>query len=131
IAFGGRDVTKLGASRRSRLGIARAHQVPRPFGAMTVFENCFVAATSGGGRRRRDAYARCNEVLDRCRLADVANRRADTLGLLGRKRLELARALATDPVVLLLDEIAAGLTDAEAGALVGAILKLRARKIAI
>jgi branched-chain amino acid transport system ATP-binding protein len=85
---------------------------------MTVFENCFVAASTGGGLRRRAAYTRCLEVLERCRLADVADRRADTLGLLARKRLELARALATNPVLLLLDEIGAGLTDAEAAELV-------------
>src|SRR5579871_1736901 len=79
ITFQGQDVTRRGASRRSRLGVARAHQVPRPFGAMTVFENCFVAASTGGGLRRRAAYERCAEVLERCRLDDVANRRADTL----------------------------------------------------
>jgi branched-chain amino acid transport system ATP-binding protein len=131
ISFRGRNVTRLGASARSRLGVARAHQVPRPFGAMTVFENCFVAATTGGGRRRRDAYARCNEVLEVCRLVDLANRRADTLGLLGRKRLELARALATDPVVLLLDEIGAGLTDAESAELVLMVKELHQDGLAI
>jgi len=131
IVFRGRDVTSASAARRSRMGIGRAHQVPRPFGAMTVFENCFVGATSGGARRRRDAYARCTEVLALCGLAEVANRRADTLGLLGRKRLELARALATDPVVLLLDEIGAGLTDAESAELVVMIKELHASGIAI
>ncbi|HXR14486.1 MAG TPA: ABC transporter ATP-binding protein [Solirubrobacteraceae bacterium] len=131
IRFRGRDVTRSGASTRSRLGIGRAHQVPRPFGAMTVFENCLVAASTGGGLRRRQAYARCIEMLELCRLGDVANRRADTLGLLGRKRLELARALATNPVVLLLDEIAAGLTDAEAAELVVMIKALRDGGLAI
>jgi branched-chain amino acid transport system ATP-binding protein len=131
IAFRGSDVTRSGASRRSRLGIARAHQVPRPFGGMTVFENCFVAATTGGGLRRRAAYDRCLEVLELCGLADVGNRRAETLGLLGRKRLELARALATNPVVLLLDEIGAGLTDAEAVELVAMIRAVNASGIAI
>ena len=131
VRFRGRDVTRSGASSRSRLGIGRAHQVPRPFGAMTVFENCFVAATTGGALRRRQAYARCIEMLDLCQLGDVANRRADTLGLLGRKRLELARALATSPVVLLLDEIGAGLTDAEAAELVVMIKALRDGGLAI
>jgi branched-chain amino acid transport system ATP-binding protein len=131
IAFQGSDVTRGGASRRSRLGIARAHQIPRPFGGMTVFENCFVAATTGGGLRRRAAYDRCLEVLELCGLTDVGNRRAETLGLLGRKRLELARALATNPVVLLLDEIGAGLTDAEAVELVAMIRTLNAAGIAI
>ncbi|HEY1778634.1 MAG TPA: ABC transporter ATP-binding protein [Solirubrobacteraceae bacterium] len=131
IVFQGSDVTATGVSRRSRLGIARAHQVPRPFGGMTVFENCFVAATAGGGMRRRDAYDRCAEVLEGCGLSELANRRADTLGLLGRKRLELARALATNPVVLLLDEIGAGLTEAEADELVAMIQQLHASGIAI
>jgi branched-chain amino acid transport system ATP-binding protein len=131
VTFKGADVTRVDAARRARLGIGRAHQVPRPFGGMTVFENCFVGATTGGGMRRREAYARCAHVLELCELGDVANRRADTLGLLGRKRLELARALATDPVVLLLDEIGAGLTDAEAQQLVTMINGLRERGIAI
>ena len=131
VVFRDHDVTSVGASRRSRLGIARAHQVPRPFGGMTVFENCFVGATTGGGLRRRHAYDRCLEVLELCGLAELGNRRAETLGLLGRKRLELARALATNPVVLLLDEIGAGLTDAEAAELVAMIKELRSAGIAI
>jgi branched-chain amino acid transport system ATP-binding protein len=131
VSFRGADITGAAASRRARLGIARAHQVPRPFGGMTVFENCFVAASTGGGLRRRAAYARCLEVLELCDLGDVADRRADTLGLLGRKRLELARALATNPVVILLDEIGAGLTDAEAQELVAMINELRGAGIAI
>ncbi len=131
ISFQGADVTGAGASKRSRLGIARAHQIPRPFAGMTVFENCFVGATTGGGLRRRQAYDLCLDVLEQCGLADVANRRAETLGLLGRKRLELARALATKPVVLLLDEIGAGLTDAEAVELVAMIRQLNGAGIAI
>jgi branched-chain amino acid transport system ATP-binding protein len=131
VLFAGVDVTSAGVSRRSRLGVARAHQVPRPFGGMTVFENCFVAATAGGGLGRRPAYDRCLEVLETCGLAHLANRRADTLGLPGRKRLELARALATNPIVLLLDEIGAGLTEAEADELVAMIRQLNATGIAI
>jgi len=131
ITFQGAAVTGAGASKRSRLGIARAHQIPRPFGGMTVFENCFVGATTGGGLRRRAAYDRCLEVLELCGLTEVGNRRAETLGLLGRKRLELARALATNPVVLLLDEIGAGLTDAEAEELVAMIKALHGSGIAI
>ena len=121
VTFRGSDVSRASAARRARL-YRGAHQVPRPFGAMTVFENCLVGATAGGGLRRRAAYARCLEVLELCGLIELADRRADSLGLLGRKRLELARALATAPVLLLLDEIGAGLTDAEAAELV-AMLK--------
>jgi branched-chain amino acid transport system ATP-binding protein len=131
IELGGSDVTRLGAAQRCRRGIGRAYQVPRPFGGMTVFENAFVGAASGGGRRGSEAYERCIDALELCGLADRANRRAETLGLLDRKRLELARALATDPRVLLLDEIGGGLTDAEAVELVATIHELRSRGIAV
>ncbi len=131
VRFRDMDVTNVGAANRCRLGIARSHQIPRPFGGMTVFENTFVAATAGGEYRSREAYERCIQALDLCAMLGHANRRAETLGLLARKRLELARALATDPVVLLLDEIGGGLTDAEAGQLVETIRELRRRGIAI
>jgi branched-chain amino acid transport system ATP-binding protein len=98
---------------------------------MTVFENVLVAATAGGGRKRADAYKRSVDALEICGMLGAANRRAETLGLLDRKRLELARALATDPVVLLLDEIGGGLTDAEAGELVETIRELRREQISI
>jgi branched-chain amino acid transport system ATP-binding protein len=131
IRFRGADVTDAQAAERCRLGIARSHQVPRPFGAMTVFENTLVAATAGGGFAREEAYDRSIDALEHCGMLRVANRRAETLGLLDRKRLELARALATDPIILLLDEIGGGLTDAEADELVGTILELRKRGLAI
>ena len=131
IHFRGADVTSAGAAARCRLGIARAHQVPRPFGGMTVFENVLVGASQGGGRRRRDAYRTVAEVLELCELDGLANRMSESLGLLHRKRLELARALATGPQVLLLDEIGAGLTDAEAAALVDTIREVRRRHVAI
>jgi len=131
VELAGGDVTKLGAAQRCRLGIGRAHQVPRPFGGMTVFENAFVGAATGGGRRGGAAYERCIDALELCGLGDRANRRAETLGLLDRKRLELARALATDPRVLLLDEIGGGLTDAEAVELVATVNELRDRGIAV
>jgi branched-chain amino acid transport system ATP-binding protein len=125
VRFRDSDVTPVGPARRCRLGIARAHQVPRPFGGMTVFENVLVAATAGGGQKGSDAYRRSIDAIETCGMLADANRRAETLGLLDRKRLELARALATDPVVLLLDEIGGGLTDAEAGELVETIRELR------
>jgi branched-chain amino acid transport system ATP-binding protein len=131
VLFRGHDVTRAGAARRCRLGIGRAHQVPRPFGGMSVFENVFVGASTGAGGRRRDAYARTIDAIALCGLEELANRRAASLGLLHRKRLELARALATDPAVLLLDEIGGGLTDEEAGELVGTVRELRRQGVAI
>ena len=131
IRFKGADVTNLPAQERARLGLVRTHQVPRPFSGMTVFENAFVAATNGGGFGRDLAYDRVIDALGICGMLGLANRRAETLGLLDRKRLELARALATDPAVLLLDEIGGGLTDGEAGELVGVIRELRTRGIGI
>ena len=131
IHFGGIDVTRVPAHRRCRLGVARAHQVPRPFTGMTVFENVLVGAYAGAGRRGRAAYARSIDVLELCGLAEIANRRAGSLGLLHRKRLELARSLATEPTVLLLDEIGAGLTDAEATELIEEVRRIRRQGIAI
>ena len=131
ILLDGRDVTRMRPEIRCRNGIGRAAQVPRPFGGMTVLENVLVGASYGAGLPRAAAYERCVDVLELCGLIDLANRRADSLGLLHRKRLELARSLATDPRVLLLDEIGAGLTDAEAVELVVTIRQLHERGIAI
>jgi branched-chain amino acid transport system ATP-binding protein len=131
VRFRGADVTRAGAATRCRLGIGRSHQVPRPFGEMTVFENVLVGATAGGTRRLAEASTLGLDVLERCGLAGVANRRAESLGLLDRKRLELARALATGPDVLLLDEIGGGLTDAEAGELLDTVGAIRASGVAI
>jgi branched-chain amino acid transport system ATP-binding protein len=131
IYFQGNDVTDVDAPGRCRMGIARSHQIPRPFLGMTVFENLFVAATQGGGFARSEAYDRCIESVKLCGMLSIANRRAETLGLLDRKRLELARAIATNPSVLLLDEIGGGLTDAEAIELLEIIRTLRDRNITI
>lgn len=131
IRFQGRDVTALDAAARCRLGIARSHQVPRPFGGMTVFENVLTAAMHGGGFSRHEACDRAVEALRLCGMAATANRRAEALGLLDRKRLELTRALATDPTLLLLDEIGGGLTDGEAAELVVTIRELGGRGITI
>jgi len=131
VRFRGADVTRVSAARRCRLGIGRSHQVPRPFGNMTVFENVLVGATAGAGRGGTEAYDLCLDVLHHCELVHLANRRADSLGLLHRKRLEMARALATDPAVLLFDEIGSGLTDAEAGELVQTVIAVLQRGVAI
>jgi branched-chain amino acid transport system ATP-binding protein len=131
VLFDGADITHASPSRRCVMGIARSFQIPQPFGDMTVFENLVVAAAFGARRRERDAYAPCMDILAQCGLAAAANRRAGSLTLLDRKRLELARALATRPRVLLLDEVAGGLTEHECAALVALIKELRQTGLSI
>jgi len=131
VVFAGADITRLPPERRCRLGLARSFQVPQPFSGMTVFENVVVAAAFGAGEREAAVYDRCGDLLDRCGLADKANRRAGSLTLLDRKRLELVRALATKPRVLLLDEVAGGLTEHECAVLVTLIKDMRASAVSI
>jgi len=133
ITFDGVDVTRQRADRRCHAGLARTAQVPRPFEDLTVFENVLVAAVFGSGRpaREREAVAPAVAALERTHLLDRANDRAGTLGLLSRKRLELARGLATRPRVLLLDEIAGGLTEGEVLDLIDDVKALRSEGMTI
>jgi branched-chain amino acid transport system ATP-binding protein len=131
VSFGGHAVTKLDPAARCRLGIGRTYQVPRPFGDMTVFENLLVAAQQGGGLRRRASLGAAVAALERAGISGQANVPAERLGLLQRKRLELARALATQPKLLLLDEVAGGLTDPEVAQLVEIVRSVNADGIAV
>ncbi|TNC47601.1 ABC transporter ATP-binding protein [Rubellimicrobium rubrum] len=131
LTFAGRALRGERPYRRCQMGIGRTYQIPRPYGGMSTFENLLVAATFGGGRSERDSYALCAAVLRDCDLSDKANVTAGSLTLLDRKRLELARALASDPKLLLLDEIAGGLTNEEGQALVALIRRIRDRGVTI
>ena len=124
VLFDGSDVTAMPPHDRSRLGMGRSYQIPHPFANMSVFENLLVGAIFGGGVTERESYKRCSDVLHVTGLYDKANLPARTLTLLQRKRLEMARALAIQPKLLLLDEIAGGLTEYECGELVKTIKQI-------
>jgi branched-chain amino acid transport system ATP-binding protein len=127
IVFAGSDITSMAPHARSRLGIGRSYQIPHPFANMTVFENLLVGAIFGARQSERESYECCVEVLELTGLRERANAPARTLTLLQRKRLELARALALRPKLLLLDEIGGGLTEHESRELVETIRAIHAR----
>ena len=133
VVFDGVDITAQSSARRCRTGIGRTSQIPRPFEGMTVFENVLVGATFGGreSKREHDAVDTVIAALERADMLDDANTPAGALPLLKRKRLELARALSTEPTVLLLDEIAGGLTEAEVLELVETIKGIHADGVTI
>jgi branched-chain amino acid transport system ATP-binding protein len=129
VEYEGRDVTALKPHQRCHAGIGRSYQVPQPFGNMSVFENLVTAACFGAQEREQEAWQTAHEVLAQTGLMPHANKPAGGLTLLDRKRLELARALATRPKLLLLDEIAGGLTEPEARQLVEELQEIKSRGV--
>ncbi len=127
VMLSGRDVTRLPAMDRVHLGVGRSFQIPQPFEGMTVFENLLVAGAYGRRLPEAQVADDCAAILSDTGLLPRANQTAGSLTLLDRKRLELARAMATQPDLLLLDEIAGGLTDGECATLVQTIRGLHAR----
>ena len=118
VLFKGQDITHASPAKRCHIGIGRTYQVPRPFVNMTVFENVLVGAVHGAGLSEKQGRQKALEILETTRLMDKKNLIAGRLDTLDRKRLEVARGMATNPTVLLLDEVAAGLTEAEVTAVI-------------
>lgn len=127
----GRDITRMSAEKRCLMGLGRSFQIPQPFEKLTVFENLVVAGAFGSRVSEDHVTEACAEILVDTGLIHRANDLAGSLTLLQRKRLELARALATNPKVLLLDEIAGGLTEAECQSLVETIRAIHACGVSI
>ncbi|CAN7548159.1 ABC transporter ATP-binding protein [Rhizobium leguminosarum] len=127
----GVDITTMSAPARSIAGIGRTFQVPQSFGDMSIYENLLVAARFGGGLGAQEADILVLDLIDRCGFAGRSDTLAGALPLLDRKRLELARALATRPSVVLLDEIAGGLTDDEASSVAELVKELARRGLAV
>jgi branched-chain amino acid transport system ATP-binding protein len=131
IILEGDDITRMKPEARCRAGLGRSFQIPLPFTYLTVFENLSVAALFGARVSEAEAVQLCGGILALTGLESKANALAGSLPLLDRKRLELARALATRPRILLLDEIAGGLTDGECHLLVETIREIRNGGVAI
>ncbi len=129
IQFKGKNITTASAADRCKLGMSRSFQVPHPFNGMTVFENILVGATFG--RSASDPESHALKVMELTAMKGKANQLAGSISLLERKRLELARALATEPELLLLDEIAGGLTERECQSLLSAIRDVHASGVTI
>lgn len=131
LMFQGRDITGEPPHVRARAGIARTYQIPRPFGQMSVTDNLRVAATFAGGLDAAAAQTWIAEVLAVTGLGIHAQVPAGHLPLLVRKRHELARALAMRPKLLLIDEVAAGLTEEEVSEFIAIVRHIRSMRVAV
>jgi branched-chain amino acid transport system ATP-binding protein len=131
VDFEGKDITAASPSKRCHLGIGRTYQIPQPFEKMSVFENLLVAAVHGGGLSERAGRQTIQEVMELVDLAPLKDHVAGGLPLLDRKRLELGRALATKPSLILIDEVAGGLTEAETRQVLEIVKEIQKRRISI
>ena len=131
IEFEGTDITSVAPARRCRLGIGRTYQIPRPFEKMSVFENLLVCAVHGGGMSERVGRDYVDDVLNLIELYDRRNDLSGAMSLLDRKRLELGKALSTDPKLVLIDEVAGGLTEKESELLLAIVKKIQQRGVTI
>jgi branched-chain amino acid transport system ATP-binding protein len=123
--FKGREIAGLSPHEICRLGIGRTYQIPQPFGRLTVLQNVAVAAMYGGGLGKSDAEKEAARIIGIVGLADKEGRRAGDLEEISLKRLELARVLATKPTLLLIDELAGGLTEREIPGLLDLLKEIR------
>ncbi len=131
VTFLGKDITKQKITERCRIGFGRTFQVPRPFEKMTVLENIMVGSVYGAGLSEKQAKERAAEIAEFIGLEDRLPWFAGKLGLLERKRLEIGRALSTDPKILLLDEVGGGLTESEVGSIIGLVKKMKANGLSV
>ncbi len=126
-----KNLQQYSIANRAKKGISRAFQIPKPFGDMSVFENLLVSANYAGGMQDTEAYRYCENILYEVGLIHSANILAKNLTLLDRKKLEMARALSAKPKLLLLDEIAGGLTEHDCHSLIPTILDIKSQGVTI
>jgi branched-chain amino acid transport system ATP-binding protein len=131
ILFRGNDVTHASPAKRCHLGIGRTYQIPCPFDQMTVFENLLVGAMHGGRLSERRAKEEVYDILELVGMSAMKNQISGELSLLNRKRLEVGRALATQPGLILLDEVAGGLTEGEVRQILEIVKKTSKKGITI
>lgn len=131
VSFRGENITKLSPSKRCKKGIGRTYQIPQPFNKLTVYENLLVGAVHGGKLSEKKARKHIDEILNLVGLYSKKNRLAGSLPLMNRKALELGRATATNPQLILLDEIAGGLTEAETEKVLQIVQEINNRGVSI